>query len=211
MGDSTTNNKYQEILNKYAQGTQKVTPPTQPEPPKPDIASLPAPELLKELPQPDLPLETSSGMVVTIFKVTALLSFLFFVGILGKVALNTLQNQSANDLTKVRIIPPSPTAIPTITENYACNLNDMHYKVGESFMAADGCNKCVCAEDGSINCESNVCTSPAPLQKPTAAPVTCSFAGKTYRVGETYKNDCNTCLCTDGGVAACTKMACIKN
>lgn len=36
----------------------------------------------------------------------------------------------------------------------------------------------------------------------------CSFGGRSYAVGETFKNDCNTCSCLADGSIACTAMAC---
>jgi hypothetical protein len=36
----------------------------------------------------------------------------------------------------------------------------------------------------------------------------CTFGNRTYAVGETFKNDCNTCTCQAGGNVACTLMAC---
>ena len=40
------------------------------------------------------------------------------------------------------------------------------------------------------------------------APVTCED-GK-YQVGDTWKSDCNSCKCSEKGVAMCTRMACEK-
>jgi hypothetical protein len=36
----------------------------------------------------------------------------------------------------------------------------------------------------------------------------CTFGGRNYAVGETFKNDCNTCSCQANGTIACTAMAC---
>ena len=32
--------------------------------------------------------------------------------------------------------------------------------------------------------------------------------GTSYDVGERFKVDCNTCLCTENGPTACTKAGC---
>ena len=37
---------------------------------------------------------------------------------------------------------------------------------------------------------------------------TCTYDGKTYTAGETFKSDCNTCTCMADGTAACTLMGC---
>jgi hypothetical protein len=42
---------------------------------------------------------------------------------------------------------------------------------------------------------------------------TCSVAGKTYTVGQTFKDadDCNTCSCQANGDVACTVVACLSD
>lgn len=46
------------------------------------------------------------------------------------------------------------------------------------------------------------CMDPVPKAK------SCSYKGKQYSDGETFKDLCNTCTCTNGKVS-CTEMACI--
>ncbi len=36
----------------------------------------------------------------------------------------------------------------------------------------------------------------------------CTHEGNTYRVGQTFRDDCNTCTCMANGAVACTKRAC---
>ena len=42
------------------------------------------------------------------------------------------------------------------------------------------------------------------------APVLCRHAGKEYKVGETFKDDCNDCTCREDGQVVCTRRACEK-
>lgn len=41
-----------------------------------------------------------------------------------------------------------------------------------------------------------------------AGGVTCEFNGKTYKAGESFSLDCNTCSCGSDGLVACTAMWC---
>jgi hypothetical protein len=47
----------------------------------------------------------------------------------------------------------------------------------------------------------------------SAAPVTCSYEGATYSVGDNFpaNDECNTCSCSSTGSVACTKKACVCN
>lgn len=38
--------------------------------------------------------------------------------------------------------------------------------------------------------------------------VVCLYDGETYEAGESFKVDCNTCVCGDNGLLRCTLMAC---
>lgn len=44
-------------------------------------------------------------------------------------------------------------------------------------------------------------------QIPNILPLSCSYNNRTYRNGESFRDDCNTCSCQNGQVA-CTMMAC---
>ncbi len=44
-------------------------------------------------------------------------------------------------------------------------------------------------------------------QIPNILPLSCSFNNQTYKHGESFRDDCNTCSCQNGQVA-CTLMAC---
>jgi hypothetical protein len=45
---------------------------------------------------------------------------------------------------------------------------------------------------------------------PDAGPRTCVSRGHTYAIGESFKDDCNTCTCSADGIA-CTAMACFHD
>lgn len=45
---------------------------------------------------------------------------------------------------------------------------------------------------------------------PNMLPLSCSYNNQTYKNGESFKDDCNTCSCQNGQVA-CTLMACRAN
>ncbi|XP_060554606.1 kielin/chordin-like protein isoform X3 [Ruditapes philippinarum] len=76
----------------------------------------------------------------------------------------------------------------------------------------DGMGICVerCTNDDSCprrqKCCSNGCghTCQRPIRGKR-----CRYLGGTYRDGESFRDDCNTCVCNDGNVA-CTRMACLK-
>lgn len=64
----------------------------------------------------------------------------------------------------------------------------------------------------AIACSKDALTSPGGNEdagsKADLAPgQSCNYAGTQYAIGETFKNDCNTCTCTTSGIA-CTLMAC---
>ena len=44
-------------------------------------------------------------------------------------------------------------------------------------------------------------------QIPNILPLSCSYNNRTYKHGESFRDDCNTCSCQNGQVA-CTMMAC---
>jgi hypothetical protein len=96
----------------------------------------------------------------------------------------------------------SPAAAKT------CSYEGKQQVIGQSFLAADGCNQCTCLEGGTVSCTTMAC-GPAPVAAPT-----CVAAGKTYQVGEKFAapDGCNTCECqangSGGASAACTEMAC---
>lgn len=37
---------------------------------------------------------------------------------------------------------------------------------------------------------------------------TCDHNGKSYKVGQRFKDKCNSCVCAESGEVACTQVAC---
>jgi hypothetical protein len=102
-----------------------------------------------------------------------------------------------------------------------CSYGGKSYKVGTTFPDTDGCNTCECRPDG-VACTLMGCLKdggppdaiPVTDTPPdTSAPVTCAYGGRTYQVGEAFKDtdDCNTCRCGSDGLVACTLMACLRD
>lgn len=83
--------------------------------------------------------------------------------------------------------------------NKVCAYNGQMHVMGERFNSVDGCNTCLCHNDGSYTCTTEPCMSKV-----------CDYNGKAYNVGEGFPADdgCNRCFCAAGGVVACTKMYC---
>jgi hypothetical protein len=46
------------------------------------------------------------------------------------------------------------------------------------------------------------------IQKPDGQVTTCSYGGKTYNPGDSFRQDCNTCACGSNGQVGCTLMQC---
>ncbi|MFN3199963.1 MAG: Kazal-type serine protease inhibitor domain-containing protein [Bradymonadia bacterium] len=76
-------------------------------------------------------------------------------------------------------------------------------EAGTTRDADDGCNTCVCTDDGQWACTEMACIDPEPRPEPQPEPA-CE-AGTTRDADD----GCNTCVCTDDGFWACTEMACI--
>jgi Pacifastin inhibitor (LCMII) len=98
----------------------------------------------------------------------------------------------------------SPDAAPQ-----GCVEGGHTYAVGETFKR--DCNTCTCTANGA-SCSKMACPVDASpdLQRNSDAGQTCSFGGRSYAIGESFKSDCNTCNCTSNGVA-CTTMACFQD
>ena len=48
-------------------------------------------------------------------------------------------------------------------------------------------------------------------QKADGQVTTCSYGGKTYNPGDSFRDDCNTCTCGSNGEIACTLVACLTD
>ena len=48
-------------------------------------------------------------------------------------------------------------------------------------------------------------------QKADGQAPACSYGGKTYNPGDSFRQDCNTCSCDENGQVGCTLMACLTD
>lgn len=80
----------------------------------------------------------------------------------------------------------------------SCVDQETVYTPGDSFPASDGCNTCVCGDNGQIACTKIAC------------PVSCTYNGISYLVGDSFPkgDECNECTCQDGGQVGCTEIFC---
>jgi hypothetical protein len=99
---------------------------------------------------------------------------------------------------------PNPDAAPE-----GCVEGGRSYGVGETFKR--DCNTCTCTANGAICTEMACAVDAAPdLPRASDAGKTCSLDGHEYTIGESFKSDCNTCQCTNDGIA-CTVMFCFHD
>jgi hypothetical protein len=93
----------------------------------------------------------------------------------------------------------------------ACVENGHAYAVGETFKR--DCNTCTCMADGA-SCTKMACPKPvdggADVSPAPDTARTCSYNGRTYLLGESFMSDCNTCMCTNNGMA-CTGAICFHD
>lgn len=218
---SDTPKPYKEILDKYS--NYKNTPVILPlVPPKPALVIEETPILptTPVLPSPepnqtqakitiDQPRATAADFVGNLFKFTALVSFLCFLCVTGLVFSRLYQKQniknSLNSLPTVLPTKPASTATPVP----GCLAGDKTYQIGQEFKGADG-SGCTCLPDLNIECQKAVPTTKVSTSSADKKPPACSYGGKQYQVGESYKMDCNTCLCLEDGLPSCTKVVCKK-
>jgi len=104
------------------------------------------------------------------------------------------------------------TGLVTCTNNIcSCSSEGVNYPIGRVFnLVSRPCVECRCQQNGQLQCDTTKCPTP-----PTPAPVVEVCTGKngvTYKIGETFKDDCNQCKCqkpaTGKPIIACTKKLC---
>ena len=78
----------------------------------------------------------------------------------------------------------------------SCTYEGKTYADGERFPASDGCNSCAC-QKGSVSCTLLACATG------------CQSGGQWYQPGDTFKVDCNSCVCQAGGQVSCTDIGCV--
>ncbi len=184
--------KYQEILNEYAASQKKVELennseelPSQPdlEPFEPETELQPQAETEPQI-QYDTPIETpvydipnnepvesnysgdyaksvpQNSLFKTIFIIVLIIN-IFIFSVAALIFYKTNQNKNNSNL---------PTISPTPVSSVTCLLNDITYKVGESFPSADGCNTCSCAETGDVICTEKACDITSDSESVTIIP-----------------------------------------
>ncbi|CAH1398425.1 unnamed protein product [Nezara viridula] len=85
----------------------------------------------------------------------------------------------------------------------------------------DECNSCVCTHTGYASCSLNDCKQkkrgkrtasigkPLDMKKREAKPWRVQGnSGNECRAGHSWKENCNSCFCSERGIAMCTDMAC---
>lgn len=143
--------QYQEILNQY----QQSQPPTPPQP---------------SAPPPSLPLPKDQSKF---FKILFYFSLILFLAVFLAV-IYRLVTQPSQPSSRAQTTPTTTQPSPAVS---FCDLNDQRYQVGQSFLAADGCNTCTCLEDLTISCTELSCAI-TPTSAPTSSTDTQNW--KTY-------------------------------
>jgi hypothetical protein len=83
---------------------------------------------------------------------------------------------------------------------------------GSMSRSNDGCNACVCQENGQWACSAATCAVPDGGGSPDGqSTVRCVYQGTTHSPGDDFPSadGCNGCTCTSSGEVACTAIACL--
>ncbi|CAH1799634.1 unnamed protein product [Owenia fusiformis] len=100
-----------------------------------------------------------------------------------------------------------------------CSKNGVFYDPNDKMPSSGPCEHCTCADKGngtySEQCFIQGCPNPGPCyERPEGVccarpvPCWCIYKGKTYEAGETFKDDCNECTCSEIRSVLCTKKNC---
>jgi len=111
-----------------------------------------------------------------------------------------------------------------------CKTSEGSYCIAEAFTDEDGCSSCICANsDGQKVCNDYACSDGHTVVPPDSSPpseggegssatdgssdrCTCiGLGGERYCPGDSFiaPDGCNDCGCSAGGIASCTKKACL--
>jgi hypothetical protein len=104
----------------------------------------------------------------------------------------------------------SPADAPTVADAFMRDLSPGVDQVSaDRAPSPDGASKDAPLGPDTTSADSRPTDSkPSSDLAATDAKAGCSFGDRSYAVGETFKNDCNTCSCQANGTIACTLMAC---
>ena len=93
------------------------------------------------------------------FKFLFIVSLTTFFGVVAAIIYTIFfQNNNSASLISNNPTPTTKVAVsPTLVTEKSCVVNSKQYKVGETFMSADGCNSCACTEDLTISCTNKAC------------------------------------------------------
>ena len=70
------------------------------------------------------------------------------------------------------------------------------------------CNTCHCTETGNTGCTKLSCLPSWSDLEPKEHRSCTDADGSTREQGDSWKDDCNTCHCTEAGTVGCTKVLC---
>jgi len=104
----------------------------------------------------------------SIFRVIFLVTLLIFLGVSAAVAVYLVKSnivslpKEITDIVNKEGKNTDDSSTNTPASSLECSLNDVVYKVGQSFPAADNCNTCTCNATGEISCTEKACITPTP-------------------------------------------------
>jgi len=172
--------QYQDILDHYSRELSDQKEPTPSAPPAetlllPPVTPPPAPTYSIST----APVETTP-QPSNLFKYLFFLSLLIFLGVFGTIAYTVFFSANSQDLASAEptTAPNVETTPTTASIDAVCEVNDKKYNKGESFLAADKCNTCVCGADLTISCTEKACEATPSVKATSTTKTTPTVAKK---------------------------------
>lgn len=147
--------------------------------PQPEIEVTPEPEFLNKTPDQikqeisqildNTSTDSSSNIIppstskINLFQILFVVSLVIFLIVVSAVVFTYFKSQKTP--SEIRDLTSDISITPTPSSSITCFLNDKTYKIGESFLSADGCNTCSCSENGSIACTEKACANTPTITK----------------------------------------------
>uniref|UniRef100_A0A0L8H642 VWFC domain-containing protein n=1 Tax=Octopus bimaculoides TaxID=37653 RepID=A0A0L8H642_OCTBM len=105
--------------------------------------------------------------------------------------------------------PPRMQATTKIDIKVECRYNGKIFVFGQTFIAIDKCNHCICKFKGKISCTKEKCQETT-TQKTRESSSVCRYNGQVYIIGQIFVaiDKCNRCSCKPEGIIICTKQTC---